>query len=366
MRAQGFDTSRHNHPGDLPIDFQIAYDAGYSFWAGRLSVGNYYIDSWIERDYAAASSTPIRKVVYHVPRAYLDTASQVAKLREGLVLLPTQPAGIVLDVETDKELGKRAVTICLGEHIQAILAFWSRRLILYTNFEYLNNYIDLNLLASYLPQGFQLDLWIAWPAAGGAYNPNPDPPIVSWVIYQRSWTHMIPGHPDQTVDLDEFNGDETQMQVYFGQEEIPDMATILENAQQAHALLQQLRTQVLTTYQALNPLLAEIELQAADCGNTPPPPPAEDPYVIIAITRDPRANAFFEHSQNAAGRPIMMIYPSESAPTQERIQFDQGEQLHADPGKVTADGGGKFWRLQQQHGRAGETLYIRELDAVLA
>lgn len=349
MRAKGFDTSRHNHPGDLPIDFQIAYDAGYTFWCGRLSVGNYYIDPWIVRDYQAASLTPFVKTVYHVPRAGYDTPSQVAKLREGLALLPNQPAAIVLDMEgEDGQYTGAEITACLEDHISLIRDFWTGKIILYLNLNYLNNV---------LWSTFGLDIWISWPAAGGAYNPNPDPPVLDWREYQRSFTHTIPGHPDLTVDLDEFNGDETEMLAYFAQEEIPDMATILENIAQVKTWLAQA--------DALMDVIAQQAQEQPTPEPPPPPPPPPDPSVTIRITRDPRANAFYTRRSNAAGRPIMEIYPSDSAPTSERIQFPLGTQLRADPTKITADGGGKFWKLLDERGRGGETLYIREQDAGL-
>lgn len=152
-------------------------------------------------------------------------------------------------------------------------------------------------------------------------------------------------------------------------EEPPDMATILENAQRAHELTQQLRTQFLVIYQELNPLLAEIESQAANCNTVsepppsppPPPPPVEEPSVIARITREPKAVSQYSLENNPSGNPIMEPYPR-GGDTSQRITFLFGSTVKVAASKVQGNGG-RFWKLIDHKGRADETLYLKEDDA---
>lgn len=114
----------------------------------------------------------------------------------------------------------------------------------------------------------------------------------------------------------------------------------------------------------LDVLMDEIATLAEQQPAPPPPPPP--PATQIIITKDPRANAFYSRRTNAADKPIMEIYPSDSAPTNERIQFSVGTRLNVASAMVLADGGMRYWQLSDHRGRAGEILYIREIDARLA
>ena len=99
--------------------------------------------------------------------------------------------------------------------------------------------------------------------------------------------------------------------------------------------------------------------------NTPAPtPPLPEPadYREFVITAD-RANARFIHSFNVKKRyPIMQIYPSDSAPVSERIQFARGEVLRVQPDKVDTDGSMDYYRLCDRQSPEGDDLYLREVD----
>ena len=94
-----------------------------------------------------------------------------------------------------------------------------------------------------------------------------------------------------------------------------------------------------------------------------PQPPAPSVY-LVRVTADPRANARFAKANNAAGLPIMQIYPSDSSLAGERIQFVVGDLLPVDPAKLRADGGETYFKLTGKRGRDGETLYIRDEDCI--
>jgi len=356
-RARGFDTSRWNHPGEQPIDFQVAYDAGYSFWAGRLSVGDYYIDPWIERDYAAASLTPIRKIVYHVPRASLPAASQLAKMSEGLRLLPTRPDAIVMDVETDAELGAAAVTKCLKDHVWSLRQWYTGKLILYTNLNYLTHYIT---------DTCGLDIWIAWPSTGDIS------PLDEWVMWQKSFAYEIPGHPDKTVDLDVFNGDEAAMLAYFGvlppePEPEPEPEPIPEDEMNLAYISEQLGV--------IQVAIQNIRAELMDVTPEPPAPPEppEPPAPVVTatyqVTALDKAIAYFVSGMNKAEPPGP--YPiMEQIPTAERtgqpFKNLPGQTVKVVRARVNADGSWDFWEIYGVL-RVGtkERLYLSNADGKL-
>ena len=96
------------------------------------------------------------------------------------------------------------------------------------------------------------------------------------------------------------------------------------------------------------------------------PPPAEPPSTIgyVRVTADPRANARFSKAANANGLPIMEIYPSDSSPVSERIQFTAGMSLTVIRERVRADGGVMLYELTAHQGRNGEALFVRDQDCI--
>jgi hypothetical protein len=78
------------------------------------------------------------------------------------------------------------------------------------------------------------------------------------------------------------------------------------------------------------------------------------------------ALAFFAKSYNNAGRPVMQIYPGDTAPQSERIMIPRGEIVLALDTPVTADGGAKFWQLVEYEGEDGEELFLKAVDVTKA
>jgi hypothetical protein len=92
----------------------------------------------------------------------------------------------------------------------------------------------------------------------------------------------------------------------------------------------------------------------------PPPPPVTDKVIDIMVTSEDRVNARFVTGYNAAGKPIMSIYPSDLSTVKERIQFATGAKLRVYDTKVQADGNALFWKLAERKGRNNEDLYVRD------
>lgn len=339
------DTSRHNHGNGAlePIDFVKVKAAGYTGWCGRASVGDYYVDPWFARDYDAAQAAGLICMAYHVTVPTINAGLQIANFKAALG--GRQPVGIVIDMEWNNVPSTpQRVTECNAAHADAFYALdWLPQVVAYTN----QNYAD-----KYLLNNLDLPLWVASPGAGGVMNPAPLPSMPrlwsDYLMWQRSWTEAIPGVPDATTDYSEWNG-LTTMQDYFDtNSDVPgdDMTDVIAR---------------------LTRIESKIDQLIAGGGTTPPPPvtppPAADPTVII--TADPRANARFVVGRNGAGKPIMAIYPKDTAPANERIQFASGVLLRVKPGMVQADGGMDYFELTQHTGRGGERLYLRENDADL-
>lgn len=168
------------------------------------------------------------------------------------------------------------------------------------------------------------------------------------------WSPRVPGMAsDVDVDraymtLDRLRALAQNVQV---PPEEPPMSTILEDVAQAKVLAAQLEV-----------LLDQIEQKASE-EVPPPPPPPPSTDISIRITRDGQANAFYSTVRDGVGKPIMRIYPSDSSPASERIQFAEGSVLRALPDKVVASGGGRFFQLTQHQSPRGDVLYISDNHA---
>lgn len=108
---------------------------------------------------------------------------------------------------------------------------------------------------------------------------------------------------------------------------------------------------------------------AALTAGEPPTPPDEPPaseYIQVRVTKDPRCNARYIKSYNAAGKPIMEIYPSASSPASERVQYAKGEYLAVFPDKIQADGGEYYYKLSPYEYNESVDLFVRQSDVMRA
>jgi hypothetical protein len=106
------------------------------------------------------------------------------------------------------------------------------------------------------------------------------------------------------------------------------------------------------------------QTQAVTPGPSPTPKPPETLQLMVTPSNQDKdwALAFFAKSYNSAGRPVMQIYPGDTAPSSERIMIPRGEIVLALKTPVTADGGGKYWQLVEYKGRKGEDLFLKATD----
>lgn len=95
-----------------------------------------------------------------------------------------------------------------------------------------------------------------------------------------------------------------------------------------------------------------------------PEPPVAD--AMLVRVKALKTNARFAWRKNAAGRPIMQIYPSDDAPVKERVQFKQGATVRVLEDIVKADGGVLYYQMKDDVVKNGvtidEQLYLQKED----
>ncbi len=334
--VKAFDTSRWNHTNDEPIDFEVAYAAGYRIWAGRASVGNYYIDPWFRRDFDAARAAGFICLPYHVTTPEYSDAEQVAKFHEALD--GRIPDGIVIDAELHRNQTPARVTACNRYHAEAFDSFLPNRVLFYTNQAFGNTYLQSN---------FGLPLFVANPGPGGGMNYSQSPALPrlwnGFIAWQKDWKHAIPGVPDTTTDYSEFQMSEAEAREFFwmddDQEEGDDMSELSEKIDQ---VLDNLAT-ILSNLDAILDAIAALEIPEEP---EPPVPPA--PTYQVRVKRSPGANAFIEVGRNAKKNlPILqMLEP--------RVQYAKDRVLAVTSSEpLDVDGTYDFYRI------AGSAHYLR-------
>lgn len=99
-----------------------------------------------------------------------------------------------------------------------------------------------------------------------------------------------------------------------------------------------------------------IDISLSSAPPTPPPVKTK----TFTVTRDPVANARFITGTNKSGIPIMEIYPSNDAPTSQRIQYHKGTEVKVALLSTIADGGGLYWEIKEAV--VSRTLYLSDKD----
>ena len=87
------------------------------------------------------------------------------------------------------------------------------------------------------------------------------------------------------------------------------------------------------------------ELVKALAVTPPPPPPPPPPATKIFEVTVEKTNVRCVRSFNSAGRPVMMIYPEDSAPVKDRVQYLKGARISVLPEIIKADGGSQFYKI---------------------
>ncbi|MFA5376936.1 MAG: GH25 family lysozyme [Dehalococcoidia bacterium] len=350
--TKAFDTSRWNHPNDEPIDFAQAYADGYRIHSPRASVGSYYIDPWFRRDFDAGRAAGFIEAPYHVTAPEYPDNLQVDKFIQALD--GRVPDGVVIDAELHRDQTPIRVTACNRFHAERFSQMYPGRVLFYTNASFGNTYLLSN---------FGLPLFVANPGAGGGMNTNPAPYLPrlwdDFIAWQKDWKHAIPGVPDETNDYSEFQMSEQEARAYFGMEE----------SEEDEMAIEQKLDDILTNQGVIISNQGIILQYLHDMAQnpveppTPPAPPAQRYYVQLKVDK---TNARFVYRMKEGGIPIFQIYPGDSRPVAERIQFFKKDTplLEVYKTRVRGDGNVYCYKLVGRFGRDGEELYVWAADVM--
>jgi len=112
-------------------------------------------------------------------------------------------------------------------------------------------------------------------------------------------------------------------------------------------------------------ILAKLNVDPEEPEPDPDPEPPAQPKYMVRLTGD-KANARFVYRMKNETVPIFQIYPGDSKPVSERIQYlrNQTPLLEVDPNRVRGDGSMYCYKLIGRYGRGGEQLYIWSEECV--
>ena len=105
-----------------------------------------------------------------------------------------------------------------------------------------------------------------------------------------------------------------------------------------------------------------VNVTIAETGAAAPVPPPMPVSMSVKTIMADKANARYASGYNAAGRPIMHIYPSDTAPVSQRVQWLKGTAVEILSDEIKADGGGVYYELRDSTPYAEVKLYIRKDD----
>jgi hypothetical protein len=103
-----------------------------------------------------------------------------------------------------------------------------------------------------------------------------------------------------------------------------------------------------------------VSVTIAETGAAAPVPPPMPVSISVKTVAVDKANARYASGYNAAGRPIMHIYPSDTAPVSQRVQWLKGTAVEILSNEIKADGGGVYYELRDSTPYTEVKLYIRK------
>ena len=341
------------------MDFEIAASQGIRAVCIRATVGDYYTDPRFLENWDKARSAGLLVSAYHVIAPALDGVfiSPEAQINNFLNALndrkPDFP--LVMDCELTRDQGVETITNTIKKCCDLVEDAYDTPMIYTAKYWWESNVARRQYWSNY-------PLWVA-------HYTDADEPLlpadwISWAVWQYTskGDGATYGAESKSIDLNRIYDPEfLNINPQPPEPEEPKMTYeefLKLNAQYG----------VVTT--------ANVEYIMADIPDAPTdpvdppidPPPEPEPYQMLEVKPENPdkdvANCWFAKGENAAGKPIMEIYPSNSSSVSERIQIPRGNEVKAEPNKFQADGGMYFWELQEYAGRDGEVLSLRQVDVV--
>jgi GH25 family lysozyme M1 (1,4-beta-N-acetylmuramidase) len=212
--VNGIDTSKWQHPGGAPIDWNAVRGAGVSFVINKATEGSSLVDPWFSIDHAGAGAAGLYRSAYHYARPTLPVGNAAADARFFVsvagILGGTHDLPPVLDLEASGGLGPADLAAWTATWLNTVQSLTGRRPIIYTGYNFWHTYMANTSQFASSP------LWYA------RYNTDTEPgPLFggwsAWTIWQWSDSGQIAGIPGgAAVDLDKFGGSYAQLAALAG------------------------------------------------------------------------------------------------------------------------------------------------------
>lgn len=219
--AFGLDLSHHQ--GVVNFNTIAAHQPKVIFIAAKASEGSSYKDPQFTRNWAEMKRIGVGRIAYHYVRFEYSAAVQKDNLLSATTDWDWAHDRLALDFEQESSTAS-AITD-LANTLMALLRTVTGRLpILYSRAEWVNR----KMIVSRLPSN--TEWWLAHylrPLPEPQNTPEKTPPpalpygVTKWLIHQTG-DHCAPfGVQSAHLDYDRWNGDEQDVQAYFGYTEQP-------------------------------------------------------------------------------------------------------------------------------------------------
>ena len=207
-RVSGLDVSRWQGEINWP---KVAAE-GHRFVFIRASIGDTYVDPHFAQNWAGARGAGLLVSAYHVMRFDQDPQAQVdhfLAVLDGRV--PDLP--LVLDLERTDHASSDTITASIGVALERLESLVDRRPLIYTARWWWHRYVRSRV------RWADYDLWIA------SYTREPYLPRewTQWQFWQYTAKGRVAGISGRTVDLNWFNGQESDLVAYaYGRSPEPE------------------------------------------------------------------------------------------------------------------------------------------------
>ena len=362
------DYSRWQWP-DLNLAVAIANGVLGAFHRAGISWG--YIDPWANAFLAqAAGYGSLYQTTYHVLYADQPVLRQADEV---WYRIQPEPFNFpkMIDLEVDRGIANERYADATWQMSELVLSRDGTRPIIYSRKGLIDKWLSPFWTAAMLNDHFYCLAQYLWDRTREHAGP---PALPNGVLRERVILHQTadkkPAFPNESggtsyADYDRWEiGNESEMHRWIAEqfggqvpEPEPEPPPIPDDLPERVVALESQMADVRSAIALLSDRVLALEEREAQ-NDQPPEPPSQ--YLDFWVTAD-KANARFVSGLNNAGRPIMQIYPSDSAPVSERVQYVKNTLVPVYPESVLADGGGVFYKIVHVPDGKPE-LYLRAID----
>ena len=334
------------------MDFDKAKIAGIQAAIIRCTIGNYKIDPLFYENWEKAEDAGLIVAPYIVVNPLYTAADHIDYFYDKFL-----PRESYLPVALDCELQLSVGPEILANVIKGCCNLLDGYAMIYTRATWWNPFVA------------RRDYWKDYPLWVAHYNSaisEPDLPIDwnDWAIWQWS-----AGGNGQGEKYGASSADIDLNRVQYA-DFLQEPPTNGGDMSELDDFIEKMRDENI-------PITARITYQIDGFDDVPdpePPPPDPDPdpdpdpeptVYKVSVVED-KTLAHFAVSQNAAGYPVMEIYPSEGSAPADRIKFVRGDEIPvilSSTEWIVGDGATKWYEMADDHG-TGEKLYVNKDDVM--